>query len=691
MSRPTDRFGIGSLAAYDELISPMVLQSQLLGTADYLRGVNARQAQQAASQPQSIQDPAAAALMNTPTLREEFDARRETYRGILGDPEEQRKMTQAQMLFDIANTALAFSTAGSRPGMSPAERLAEAAVETKLFPTIAARTAAQREQQQKFDLAALQSAETSLAAKQKAAADLRKAALNRDPDLKMITFPGEQPRPIDVNSPFGRNILARAQATDGAIVQDLNEFGDTDKVTTETRLTTQPVMIGGVEVPANTPVELSDAEAQALPPGSVVPYSKDAGGLSTTQYIPTRDIVVDGQTISANTPVMLTDSQVQEIGDPTALVNFDSPSKQNNFTPNREITVGGRTYKPGDELALTPTQVQQIQDQFGLDALEQWDPETGSVQDNYLLSESFTLSDGTELAPNQVVSLTRAQAMELPKNTSRKLSGTPTAETWYDPKTEKRINVKNIGGDLFDMNQGGIKIDFSLPEYAGILELPENVTFSEFKLQQSQQRAGEDARELEQELLGQNAAELVLATPAQNLPGNQSFNQADQRLVYDAVEAARKGTGPYAQLRRSFNAIVGGLSPVETEFFSDTGRANNLIRTINVLGRVAVANSPRFAEGEQIRLAPLFPDPDAFITNPEEQVKKLVELKRYVEGEKLINLENLSKESDPTLRRQMKQQNYAIDSLLRLLEGVPRMGVLSSDEEAALEALRANQ
>ena len=42
----------------------------------------------AASQPQSIQDPAAAALMNTPTLREEFDARRETYRGILGDPEE---------------------------------------------------------------------------------------------------------------------------------------------------------------------------------------------------------------------------------------------------------------------------------------------------------------------------------------------------------------------------------------------------------------------------------------------------------------------------------------------------------------------------------------------------------------------------------------------------------------------------
>ena len=90
-------------------------------------------------------------------------------------------------------------------------------------------------------------------------------------------------------------------------------------------------------------------------------------------------------------------------------------------------------------------------------------------------------------------------------------------------------------------------------------------------------------------------------------------------------------------------------------------------------------------------LEPVAAQIDQTAKYPEEQVKKLVELKRYVEGEKLINLENLSKESDPTLRRQMKQQNYAIDSLLRLLEGVPRMGVLSSDEEAALEALRANQ
>jgi len=88
---------------------------------------------------------------------------------------EQKNLTQAQMLFDIANTALAFSTAGSRPGMSPAERLAEAAQQTQLFPTISARAQQALESKQalqgetrKAKLAALQSSEDQLTAEAKA-------------------------------------------------------------------------------------------------------------------------------------------------------------------------------------------------------------------------------------------------------------------------------------------------------------------------------------------------------------------------------------------------------------------------------------------------------------------------------------------------------------------------------------------
>ena len=59
------------------------------------------------------------------------------------DPDTRQKQLQSQILFDIANTALAFASPmeGEKAGLSPAQRLAMAAERTKLFPTIAARSA----------------------------------------------------------------------------------------------------------------------------------------------------------------------------------------------------------------------------------------------------------------------------------------------------------------------------------------------------------------------------------------------------------------------------------------------------------------------------------------------------------------------------------------------------------------------
>ena len=120
--------------------------------------------------------------------RERFAARE----NLLGDPEgrlrEQKELTQAQMLFDLANTAAAFAAPmqGERAGLSPAERLAMAAQQTKLFPTIGARAQQQLEAKQAIDkerqglqLAALGSAETALAAEQKAASELEKEELRQ--------------------------------------------------------------------------------------------------------------------------------------------------------------------------------------------------------------------------------------------------------------------------------------------------------------------------------------------------------------------------------------------------------------------------------------------------------------------------------------------------------------------------------
>jgi len=106
------------------------------------------------------------------------------YQSIIGDPtaqlEEQKNLTQAQMLFDIAGTALAFAgpMQGERPGMSPAERLAMAATQTKLLPTIGARAQQQLDAkkaataaEQKMKLGALGAAEADVTAQAKAKAD----------------------------------------------------------------------------------------------------------------------------------------------------------------------------------------------------------------------------------------------------------------------------------------------------------------------------------------------------------------------------------------------------------------------------------------------------------------------------------------------------------------------------------------
>ena len=80
------------------------------------------------------------------------------------DLAEQRRLTQAQALFDIAQAGFAFAQPGSRR-QSPVSRLGEAITETQLFPKIGARAAElkgfereQERQKRALDLSALQGA-----------------------------------------------------------------------------------------------------------------------------------------------------------------------------------------------------------------------------------------------------------------------------------------------------------------------------------------------------------------------------------------------------------------------------------------------------------------------------------------------------------------------------------------------------
>lgn len=95
------------------------------------------------------------------------------YQGIMGDPEEARRMGQAQILFDIADRAAAFAggvdprTGQSIAGRSPAAQLGAAI--SGLGGQIGQRVAGMEEQDQRLRLAALQAAQGEYSAEQAAA------------------------------------------------------------------------------------------------------------------------------------------------------------------------------------------------------------------------------------------------------------------------------------------------------------------------------------------------------------------------------------------------------------------------------------------------------------------------------------------------------------------------------------------
>ena len=103
-------------------------------------------------------------------LQQEYEMQRDFYGQLLNEDEQtralkgQQDLTQAQMLFDLAQTGLAIAAPGPR-NMSVAEKLAYAAQQTQLFPKIGERAAAlegfkqkQVDQKRQMDLAAAQGA-----------------------------------------------------------------------------------------------------------------------------------------------------------------------------------------------------------------------------------------------------------------------------------------------------------------------------------------------------------------------------------------------------------------------------------------------------------------------------------------------------------------------------------------------------
>jgi len=237
--------------------------------------------------------------MPTPRQQELFDQQRALYGQIFGtdqqaaDLAEQRKLTQAQILFDIAQGGLMFATPGERT-MSPASRLAQAF--TPVLGNIGARAGefgqfkqSQRDQQRQLDLTALQRAESLYQTEQERAAALAAAEAQAERDAAAaeaaaagaalgkiydITIPelGESGQPLfdDDGNPLTRTYQAPLTVGNFRALQDT--FGVGNFTVSEARADAAPnfKVFADLEDPTtykilnlSNPAQLLEAEALA--------------------------------------------------------------------------------------------------------------------------------------------------------------------------------------------------------------------------------------------------------------------------------------------------------------------------------------------------------------------------------------------------------------------------------------------
>ena len=175
----------------------------------------------------------------------------------------------------------------------------------------------------------------------------------------------------------------------------------------------------------------------------------------------------------------------------------------------------------------------------------------------------------------------------------------------------------------------------------------------------------------------QKEARLQLEEMDQELINTLGMSAEDALAFTNAMDQVRLGTGFYAQLQRLVNsasAIIPSTLRGEP-WFEDTQQANNYVRTLNLLTRSALTLNPRYAVYELQLVQEVLPSVNNFLTDPETEANKLVNLKQILYEQKTNNLKFLQEggltTDDITL---LRGKNLEISRALELLSGVPLYG-----------------
>ena len=540
-------------------------------------------------------------------LAELFGQQRDVYRSLINPEDQQaemdrqRNLTQAQMLFDVANTALAFASPGSRSGMSPAERLAEAAQQTQFFDRISQRTGAfeqSRQEQAKegraLDLAALQSASGLQAA-----------------EFEASLRPAEAARPT---------VLA-----EGAIAIDS----------------------AGRTIADNT--RTAEEKTFTLAPGQQV-FGRDG------------EIIAENKTQDNKTHT-LTEGQILVDSEGKIIVEYKAEPESELMILNGQIVaVNPRTNVAtpiyGEE-KLAPAEYRVIRDNLN-----------GMTTTIDISLASGRAAIAAANAANEEAGTTRFTVRTIPSDI------TPQAKAF---QVNNETVLSYDGGRTYASRDGQIK---SMPS-EGVVPLSDTIAYEVMRAEQIRAVSGNKLRELD-ERLGR-----TMTGGDRDNPRPLNLNEVG--LVRDAMQAARGGTGPWSGIGAVVDNVVGGMIPNDAirTYFQDNQENRQFLRGITILLRSAFVNNPRYPVAEMERIAPLFPDPDAFFKNPETEARKLIEIKALALSQYYNNLTALNQGiPDAATKQAVMSQNFEIERLLSLLQTVPDGTNQGGADEAALNSLR---
>jgi ribosomal protein L29/acetolactate synthase small subunit len=665
-------------------------------------------------------------------LRELVEAQKDIYREYgLGDPaaraaelESQKDLTKAQMLFDIAQTALTFAAPmqGERPGASAAERLAMAASATQLPQTIGARAQTLAEQkraaakeERALDLAALQSAETKLAAEVSAADAIALAKAKPKTPKPMVLLDKTGTKVLGQFNINNSDDYARAR-----IMRDQNpgsrlSDGGPQKPNTVT-IEGQVIDITDMKSPQ---VVFGDKKRDTKTVNGQVIDITDQNNVRVIFGTPdVKTVTVKGQVIDITKPetpkvifgekdptIKIVEGQIVDITDKAnPVVVFGDPKKDTAMvngqlidytdSDNPKVIYGDKDTKTvtvnGEVVDITDSQNPKVI--FG----------KPNVKTVTIDGQVVDITDPDNVKTifgekKRDIKIVNGQLVEIPADGGAPVpifgERTPKTGTFENMilANGKSVIVKKVGSTLYDTN--GEVIDLASDTYKDAVIVSKDTAFTASKTATKQARAQAeidrlDRAEGDDRLSGQlRGQDDVINTRVEALGG--SLSPDIEAVSFDALRAARQGVGFYNKIKQSISRVGGALVPAFRDAFADEVEAGNFIDTVNVLGRVALANSPRYAEGEQTRLADLFPDTQKLLANPENAVRKLIGLKRVMRFEYRQNLNVLAESTDSVLIRQAEQSNYAIQSVLKMLDTIPDRGVLDDTAvDATIDALR---